>query len=99
MSLEPQVTERDKQAQFVNEVRQWATSYRELLTEGRDVIAQWNALYNTSVLEQDCEQGTNVQMVPNVTRKQSVVDVIANISSILSAFDAGMNTNFERITL
>jgi len=95
--ITPQVTERDKQADFIENVRAFARKYTDIVQDGRGLLSQWYALYSTIVDEADCEVGTNIQIVPNPTRKQSVADVLTNTEAIIASFDAGVKTNMARI--
>lgn len=89
--------ENQKQVDFISKVRQLSTQYRNLIGELDEMSNQWNALYGSLVAEADFESG-NMAVIPNPTRLQSLTDVIGNMQTIVSTFDAGIDTNFERVT-
>lgn len=86
-----------KVSDFITKVRQLAREYEALMVEARGITGEWNALYNTMLFDTEFT-GENLDIVPNPSYTQSITDAIGNLTTIISAWDAGINTNFERVT-
>lgn len=91
------MAENQKQVGFVDEVRSFARSYRALIEQADALTNRWASLYNTIVDESDMPDAIIPSGDP-ATRLASFMDAISNINTIISDFDAGIDTNFERIS-
>ena len=94
------MAENDKQSDFVTRARQVAAQYQALIETMRTLDNDWISLYNAILTEEDFV-GNNLAVIPSgdpATRLASLVTVIANIETIVTAYLAGINTNMERIS-
>ena len=89
-----------KQSDFITVARQRAAAYQALIEDMRATINDWSALYNSILTEEDFV-GANEAVIPSgdpPTRLASLVTAISNFESIIASYDAGINTNFERVS-
>ena len=95
---EDEVLMAEKKLTYIEEVRQWQRDYQQMMQRAWTLQNRYG-LYQNDILEEDMpgdiipsnEQGDE-------TRKRAFVDAFANIQSIFSAYDAGIDDNFERVT-
>lgn len=85
-----------KVSDYITKVRQWSSQYAVLMTEADGLINQWSALYTTLVTDDEFV-GENSAVIPNPTKTVSLTSVIANMQTILSAYDNGIDSNVERV--
>lgn len=91
------MAENSKQVGFIDEGRDLARRYREIVDELQDYAKRWGALYGSILVESDMPE----QIIPSgtpATRLNSYNDVVGNMESIITTFDAGQDTNFERVS-
>lgn len=97
------MADNDKQQNFISDARQLATRYRDIVNELNALSEAYESLYVNILTEEDFT-GENMAVIPYspdtnpATRLASLVAVIGNMQTIVSTFDAGQDTNFERIT-
>lgn len=94
------MADNDKQSDFITRTRQAAAQYQALIEQLRALDNEWGALYN-SILSEDDFMGSNLAVIPSgdpATRLTSLTTAISNFESIISAYDAGVDTNLERIS-
>lgn len=90
-----EITERDKHINFIDEVRQFVSIYREMIKTGNALVERWESLYNTDIQEDDI----SIQVVSDGTSRLSAFSAaIGNIQTICTDFDNGIDTNFERVS-
>lgn len=90
----------EKCVNYIDEVIVWARDYRSIIDRGRSLSARWGALIGAIIQETDFEGYAN-KITPTGdpgTMKDSLLAVVGNIDIIASAFDAGIDTNVEKIT-
>lgn len=91
----------DKVSNHISKIRQTCTEYRAVLTKMDGLVNEWNALYGTLV-DEDSFVGENESVIPTgdpSTKTASMSTVIANFGTILTTYEQGINTNFEKVTL
>ena len=94
---EEQVVNNGKQSDFIDRTRQLAGSYADWIKTARARVSEWQALYNALIAEEDFT-GQNLEIIANPTRLDSLTNVIANLEGIIATWDAGVRTNFERVS-
>ena len=85
-----------KQQVFVETFRQWVRDYKEVMKRAWNLQNDW-ALYQTILNETDVATDV-LPSATDGTRLTSVTDAMANLSTIFSSFDAGIDDNFERVS-
>lgn len=94
------MADNQKQSDFISSVRQFVTAYRKVMADAGELSNRWGALYSTILTEEDFANG-NEAVIPSgdpESRLTSLDSVMANINTMLSVFDAGIDTNFERVS-
>lgn len=86
-----------KQSDFITRTRRVINQYTDWVKEANEIMEEWESLYNALIVEEDFI-GSNLDIIPDGTRLVALTTAIGNISTILTNYDAGIDTNFERVT-
>lgn len=82
----------EKKLQFINAVREWISDYKHLMQRAWQLKNNYG-LYSTILTEEDIPE----DVIPNTDRLTSFVNAFANLETIFTSFDAGIDDNFERV--
>ncbi len=84
----------EKKQAYIEIVRAIARAYRDLAGQMAEVDGQWSALYSTIITDDDMPGGI---VSDGTSQLSSFTTVIANFGTLVTAYDAGIDTNFERV--
>ena len=87
-------TQEDKKEQFVADLRQWMSDYKELIQRVRSLTNAW-PLYQAILVEDDLSDAIIPSGDP-ITKLSSLTDSVANMIGAQTVFDAGVDDNYER---
>ncbi len=84
----------DKKQFYIEDVRQWVRDYRQMMARAESLTGQWGALYNTLLVDDDMPDGV---ITDGTSQLSSFATVVGNLGTLTADYDAGIDTNFERV--
>ena len=87
-------SEIEKKQSYIENVRQFMRDYGAMMARAQALGGQWSALLNQIITEEDMPGG----IISDATsRLSSFATVISNMTTLVTTYDAGLDTNFERV--
>ena len=82
----------DKKQQYIADFRQWIRDYQQMMQRAWELNNNYG-LYSSILTEEDMPDA----IISNPDKLTSFVSAFANLQSIFSNYDAGIDDNFERV--
>ena len=84
----------EKKQAYIEEARAWARGYRASMEQAVALGDQWEALYSSIVTDEDMPGGV---ISDGTSQLSSFATLVANMGTLATAFDAGLDTVVERV--
>ena len=87
-------SEIEKKQSYIEDVRQFVRDYGAMMARAQALGGQWSALLSTIITEDDMPGGI---VSDGTSRLSAFTSVIGNMATLVTTYDAGLDTNFERV--
>jgi len=86
------------QTEYIDKMIAYTAKYRAVVDEGRALYEEWEAGRSGDITEEDFD-GVRRRVIPlNDSRKSALTEAVGNVNSIVTTYDNGIDTNFNRIS-